>query len=180
MEFIDVVKSRRSVRAYSDKNVEDDKIEYVLECARLAPSWMNGQCCRFVVVREKERIEALAKASIINRWLRKTPVILAACADPLSSGKKRNMEYFEVDVAIAMEHVILAATDLGLGSCWIGGFDEKTVKEVLEIPPRIRVVALTPLGFPIQKEGISEKGRKIIARSAKRKSLREIVHYEKW
>ena len=180
MEFIDVIKSRRSIRDYSDRNVEDDKIEYVLECARLAPSWMNKQCWRFVVVREREGIEALAKASIINRWLRKVPVILVACADPLSSSKKNDMEYFEVDVAIAMEHIILAATDLGLGSCWIGGFDEKKVKKTLEIPPRIRVVALTPLGYSVQNEGILEKGRKIIARSTKRKSLREIVRYEKW
>ncbi|MEA3457187.1 MAG: nitroreductase family protein [Candidatus Thermoplasmatota archaeon] len=180
MEFIDVIKSRRSIRGYSDRSVEDDKIEYVLECARLAPSWMNKQCWRFVVVREKERIEELAKASIINRWLRKVPVILVACADSLSSGKKKDMEYFGVDVAIAMEHIILAATDIGLGSCWIGGFDEEKVKRALEIPPRIRVVALTPLGYPAQKEGISEKGRKIISRSTKRKSLREIVRYEKW
>jgi nitroreductase len=180
MEFIDVIKSRRSIRGYSDRNVEDDKIEYLLECARLAPSWMNKQCWRFVVVREKERIEELAKASIINRWLRKVPVILVACADSLSSGKKKDMEYFGVDVAIAMEHIILAATDIGLGSCWIGGFDEKKVKKALEIPPRIRVVALTPLGYPAQKEGTSEKGRKIISRSTKRKSLREIVRYEKW
>lgn len=180
MEFVDVIKSRRSIRGYSDRNVEDDKIEYLLECARLAPSWMNKQCWRFVVVREKERIEELAKASIINRWLRKVPVILVACAELLSSGKKKDMEYFGVDVAIAMEHVILAATDIGLGSCWIGGFDEKKVKKVLEMPPRIRVVALTPLGYPAQKEGISEKGRKIISRSTKRKSLSEIVRYEKW
>jgi nitroreductase len=180
MDFIELVKSRKSVRLYSKRNVEEDKINYVLECARLAPSWMNRQCWRFIVIRDVNRIEKLAKSSIINRWLRNVPVVIVACGDPFSSGNKNNMKYFEVDVAIAMEHIILAATDMGLGSCWIGGFNEKKVKEIFEIPPRIRVVAITPLGYPSQKKVLSNKGRAIITRSTKRKSLSEIIKYEKW
>jgi nitroreductase len=78
MEFTDVIESRTSTRTYCDKEVKDDKIEYVLECARLAPSWANRQCWRFIVVRDKEKIKALSKTSIVNRWLRKVPIIIVA------------------------------------------------------------------------------------------------------
>ena len=180
MEFTDVIESRTSIRTYCDKVVEEDKVKYVLECARLAPSWANRQCWRFIVVRDKEKIKVLSKTSIVNTWLRKVPIIIAACGDPTLSGANNNIDYFAVDVAIAMEHVILAATDIGLGSCWIAAFDEKKVKEILEIPNRIRVVALTPLGYPAQKSGMIDKTIKLFARSKNRKNLSEIVRYEKW
>lgn len=180
MEFQEVIQKRKSVRSYSDRPVEEEKIQYLLECARAAPSWMNKQCWHFIVVTDKKRIEALSKTGIINRWVKQAPVIIVACADPLLSGVKNNIQYYTVDTAIAMEHIILAATDLGLGSCWIGSFNEKKIKELLEIPPRIRVIALTPIGYPAAVENIGSKGRKIVIRSTKRKSLREITHSEKW
>ena len=180
MKFTDVIESRTSIRTYCDKDVEEGKVTYVLECARVAPSWANRQCWRFIVVRDKEKIKALSKTSIVNRWLRKVPIIVVACGDPVSSGVNNNIDYFAVDVAIAMEHIILAATDIGLGSCWIADFDEKKVKDLLDIPNRIRVVALTPLGYPAQKSGMSDKTIRFFARSNKRKNLDEIVRYEKW
>ena len=76
--------------------------------------------------------------------------------------------------------MILAATDIGLGTCWIGGFDNKKVKRILEIPPRIKIIAMTPIGYPLNKEKIIDKGKKIIIRNTKRKSLREIIHYDIW
>ncbi|MCK5030077.1 MAG: nitroreductase family protein, partial [Thermoplasmatales archaeon] len=124
--------------------------------------------------------KALSKTSIVNRWLRKVPIIIVACGDPTLSGANNNIDYFAVDVAIAMEHIILAATDIDLGSCWIAAFNEKKVKEILEIPNRIRVVALTPLGYPAQKSGMIDKIFKFFARSKNRKNLSEIVRYEKW
>jgi len=180
MEFIDVIKSRSSIRTYTNREVEDDKINYVLECARLAPSWVNKQCWRFIVIKDKKTIKILSKATIINRWLRNVPCIIVACGVPKQSGIHHGIEYFTVDVAIAMEHLILAATDLGLGSCWIGGFNEKKVKETLGIPNRIRVVALTPMGYPSLKRRILARVTKMITRSKKRKSLDEIIHYERW
>lgn len=180
MEFEDVIKSRTSIRNYNDKEVEEEKIKYVLECARWAPSWVNKQCWRFIVVRDKETIKSLSKTSIINRWLKTAPVVIVSCGDPESSGTHNDIKYYTVDVAIAMENLILAATDAGLGSCWIGSFDEKKVKEILGIPNRIRVVALTPLGYPAEKTGILGSITKIFTRSSKRKSLDEIVRYEKW
>lgn len=180
MEFIDVIKSRISVREFSPNGVEDEKLTYVLECARLAPSWMNKQCWRFIVIKDKEIIEEIAKTSLINRWLKTAPVLIVACADPVDSGGKNSMDYFSVDVSIALEHLILAATDAGLGTCWIGGFNEEKVKQLLEIPKRIKVIALTPLGYPIGKTGMVEGITKTVLRAKKRKSLDEIVHYEHW
>ena len=181
MDFQDVVRGRSSVRSYSDRNIETDKIEQILECARLAPSWANKQCWRFVVVTEPDGITALAKAAgTSNRWVSKAPVIVVACGNPAQSGTRDGIEYFAVDVAIAMEHLILAATDLGLGTCWIGYFNEAKVKEALKIPDNIRVVALTPLGYPAGRAGIQESVTKLILKSKNRRDLNEIVHYETW
>jgi nitroreductase len=180
MEFIDVIMSRTSVRTYRDTPVEDEKINYVLDCARRAPSWENSQCWRFIVVKNKDTISKLAKNSLINHWLKTAPILIIACADATESGRHNTIEYYSVDVAIALEHLVLAATDVGLGTCWIGGFDEEKVKEQLEIPKRIRVVALTPLGYPADKKTFVTSTIRLITRGDKRKSLDEIVHYEHW
>lgn len=180
LEFLDLVKNRSSIRSYEDRPVEDEKIEYILECARLAPSWVNKQCWRFIVVKDKETISKIANTSVTNRWLKHTPMLIVACGDPIESGNRNNIEYYTVDVSIAMEHIVLAAADIGLGSCWIAGYDEKKVKEILEIPKRIRVVALTPIGYPAGDKTVGENVRKIVTGSKKRRSLGEIVHYEIW
>jgi len=180
MEFIKVIEKRKSVRNFIDKSIDKDKIDYVLNAARLSPSWMNKQCWQFIIVKDKEIIKEIAKGSIINRWLKKTPVIIVACADPFQSGKRDEVKYYLVDTAIAMQSLILAATDIGLGTCWIGGFKEEKIKKLLEIPPRIKVVALTPLGYPSKDKSIADSLRKIIVRSTKRKSISEITHLDKW
>jgi nitroreductase len=180
MEFIDVIKARSSVREFSEKQVEDEKITYLLECARLAPSYMNKQCWRFIVIKNKETIEQIAKTSVINRWLKTAPVLIVACADTTESGSNNSQDYYMIDVSIAFEHVILAATDIGLGTCWIGDFNEEKIKEHLEIPKRIRVVALSPVGYPAGKKGITEQITKTLRKGNKRKTLDEIVHNEHW
>ena len=180
MEFTDVIKARSSVREYSDRPVEADTITAVLECARLAPSWANKQCWRFIVITNKDTIEYIAKSSIINRWLKTAPVLIVACADPVESDSHNSLEYYTVDVSIAVDHLILAATDRGLGTCWVAGFNEEKIKELLEIPKRIRIVALTPLGYPADKKGLVEQITKTLLKAKKRKSLDEIVHYEQW
>lgn len=180
MEFESVIKSRESIRDYADKKVEDEKINFVLECARLAPSWTNKQCWQFIVVKDKKIIKDLSKTSIINRWLKNVPVIIVACGDPKQSGFRNDIYYFIVDVSIALEHLVLAATDKGLGTCWIGGFNEKKVKEILEIPESIRVVALTPFGYPAEKKSFIGKLAKVVTQSKKRKSFDKIIHINKW
>ncbi len=180
MEFESVIKSRESIRDFTEKKVEDEKINFVLECARLAPSWTNKQCWQFIVVKDKKIIKDLSKTSIINRWLKNVPVIIVACGDPKQSGFRNGIEYFIVDVSIALEHLVLAATDKGLGTCWIGGFSGKKVKKILKIPENIRVVALTPLGYPAERKHFIGKLAKIVTQSKKRKNLDKIIHENSW
>ncbi|MDG6218855.1 MAG: nitroreductase family protein, partial [Candidatus Thermoplasmatota archaeon] len=119
--------------------------------------------------------------SIINRWLKQAPALILICADPHLSGNRDGISYYLVDAAIAMDHLILSATDKGLGTCWIGSFNEEKLKTILSIPPRIRVVALTPIGYPKkQNETMSERVRSTMVQSAKRKSLTEISHWNQW
>ncbi|KPJ62380.1 nitroreductase [candidate division KD3-62 bacterium DG_56] len=146
MEFMEVVRRRRSIRKYRPDPVPEELITSVLEAARLAPSWANTQCWKFVVVTDHETRRALAQAG--NKWIADVPVIIVACADPSLPGIKGDQHYYMLDIGIAMEHLVLAAADQGLGTCWIGAFDENAVRRALGVPPNIRVVAETPLGYP--------------------------------
>ncbi len=147
--------------------MSEEDIEYILEAARLAPSWANSQCWKFVVVTDPEIKEELAKAG--NSWIAQAPVIITACADSTKPGTKEDQEYYMLDVGIAMEHLILAAADRGLGTCWIGAFDEEVAKSALGVPDNIRVVASTPLGYPAQEPS-----------PRKRRSLDEIAYFDKY
>ena len=178
MEFMDVVAARKSVRDYEDKPVEEEKIVKILEAARLAPSWANKQCCRYIVVKDKNKIQELASG--LTGWLKKAPVIVVACADPKDSGDRNGMNYYLVDVGISMQQLVLAATAVELGTCWIGAFDEAKIKKSLGIPQNIKVVAMTPLGYPADKEGLGSKLIKTVVGAGKRKPLAEIIHQEKW
>jgi nitroreductase len=178
MDFMDVVRTRKSTRSYMDKDVEEEKLNQILEAARLAPSWANKQCWKYIIVNEKGKIQELA-AGLINSWMKNSKVVVVACADPKKSGSKNGMDYYLVDVAISMEHLVLAATNLGLGTCWIGGFDEKKVKKILNIPEKIKVVAMTPVGYP-STEKVRDKITRKIIRSDTRKSLEEMIHYNSW
>jgi nitroreductase len=166
MDFLDLVRKRRSIRKYKEDQVPEDKLEYVLEAARLAPSWANRQCWRYVVVTD----EALKKKITMRDWAAQAPIVLVACANPTLSGNKFEQQYYMLDVGSSMENLMLAAAEQGLGTCWIGGqFDEKTVKEALGVPNEIRVVGLTPLGYPDES-----------TESKTRKSLAEITSRNHW
>ena len=167
MEFMEVVRQRRSVRKYRPDPVPQAKIDAVLEAARLAPSWANGQCWTFIVVSDPKVKHELARAG--NDWIEDAPVVIVACADPKQSGVKGDQSYYLLDIGIAMEHLALAATEQGLGTCWIGWFDEKKARKALAVPDAIRVVASIPLGYPDE----SPEPRP-------RKSLGEIVRKDQW
>ena len=167
MELMDVIRSRRSIRKYKSDPVPPEDIQYVLDAARLAPSWANSQCWQFIVVTDENVKKELAEAG--NSWIAHAPVIIAACADPERSGIKGDQRYYMLDIGIAMEHLILAATERNLGTCWIGWFDEEPAKKALGVPENIRLVATTPLGYP--DESPAPRGRK---------SLDEITNYNKY
>jgi nitroreductase len=109
---MEVIAARKSVRKYSDKLVDKEIIMKCLEAARVAPSWANKQCWHFIVVRDRKKIKKLS--SMINFWLKDAPAIIVACGDPSKSGFKNEQHYYLVDVAKALEHVVLAATNEGL------------------------------------------------------------------
>ncbi len=167
-----VFRDRRSIRKYDDRPVEEEKIREVLEAARLAPSWANRQCWYFIVVKDQSTKEAIA-ATLENNPAQKAtataPVLIVACADPEQSGKMKDQNYYLVDIGICMEHLCLEAWNQGLGTCWIGLFDEDRIRPILGVPENIRIVAMTPLGYPAKYP--EERGRK---------PLEEIVFYEKW
>jgi len=170
MNVIDAIKTRKSVRAYLDKPVENEKLDTILKAARLAPSAVNLQEWRFVVVRDSDKRKKLVEAAKGQTFVGEAPVVLVACAETDNHVMTCGQLCYPIDVAIALDHITLAAVELGLGTCWIGKFDEKKVKEILGIPEEIRVVGLMPLGYPSDPSLVEKR----------RLPLEKIVKYERW
>ena len=166
MALMEAIRRRRSIRSYKPDPVPKEKLEHILEAARLAPSWKNQQCWRFIVVTDEAKRRAITKRG----WTAEAPVIIVGCARPEQSGGNAGQPYYMLDMGITMEHMVLAATEHGLGTCWIGGqFDEATVKEELGVPEDVRVVALLPVGYPAETPGPKD-----------RKPITEFVSHERW
>ena len=134
MNFLDLVKARYSVRSYRPQAVEREKVEYLLECARLAPSAVNFQPWRFFVVASDARREALRRC-YHREWFAEAPLCIGH-------------DHADIDAAIAAEHICLAAAEQGLGSCWVCNFDVPLCREALELPATLRPVVLIPVGYP--------------------------------
>ena len=166
---IEAIKERQSVRSYQDKEIPEEILQEILEAGRLAPSACNNQPWKFIVVRDKNLKERLISACKNQKFVGEASVIIVACAiNP--SYKMGNGEYsYTIDLAIALEHMSLQAAALGLGTCWIGAFYQDQVKEILEIPDDVSVVALMPLGFP-----------QALGTKTERKLLSEIICYDKY
>jgi nitroreductase len=171
MSVLEVIRERRSVRRFTAKAVPEETLARVLEAARLAPSAKNIQPWKFIVVRDRATKEGLAKAAFDQKFLAEADIIVVACGFPEIAYPRqgRFMNSWPIDLAIAFEHLILQASEEGLGTCWIGAFDEAAAKAVLEVPPDVRVMAMTPLGWPA--ESPAPRGRK---------PLTEIVCYDRY
>ena len=169
MDVMEAIKKRYSVRSYQDRAVETEKLD-ILEAARLAPSASNRQEWRFVVVQDKGIRQRLMQAAKDQAFVGQAPVVIAACAKTDSHIMTCGQQCYPIDVAIAVEHMALKATEEGLGTCWVGAFYEDKVKEILGIPQDIRVVALLVLGYPV----------KLRPNPKDRLRLKEIVMYERW
>jgi nitroreductase len=166
MDVLEAVKTRRSIRKFMDKPVEEEKLRAVLDAVRMAPSWANYQCWRLVVVKDKsvkEQISAYSyvesffaakgyKANPSMKALAQAPVVVVLCADPGRSGVLWDQHYYLVDMGIAAENLMLAAHGLGLGSVFVGVYDESKIKDLLKIPPSIRIVGLFPIGYPPEEK----------------------------
>ncbi len=169
MSVLDIIRKRRSVRVYKNDPIPEESFLRVLEAARLAPSGKNLQPWKFVVVQDSKLKKKLAKASNKQKFIADAPLIIVACGFPDDCYRSmgRYMKSWPVDVTIALEHMILQAQEEGLGTCWIGSFEEEEVKSILAVPEHVKVLALTPLGYP--GEAPEFRGRK---------SLEEIISYE--
>jgi len=170
MDYFDLIKRRYSVRAYKSDPVNEAQLAKVLEAARLAPTAANRQPFQLVVAHVKGREEELARI-YHRKWFIQAPLVICACGVP-AQGWVRGADGFNctvMDVAIAMDHLILAAADLGLGTCWIAAFDVVAACAAFGLPRGVEPIALTPLGYPADQPGPKE-----------RKPLAELVRYERW
>ena len=169
MEMSDLIKKRYSVRAYKPDPVEEEKLQQVLEAARLAPTAANRQPFQLIVIRTAGR-EAELQRIYRREWFVQAPLILCACGIPGEGWIRMDGKpYVDVDVAIAMDHLILAATELGLGTCWIAAFDPSAAREVLGLPDGVEPIAFTPLGCAADRPA-----------PKKRKPLSDLVRYDRW
>ncbi len=149
MDFYEVIRTRRSVRSYSDRPVDPAVVERVLDAARIAPSANNTQPWHFVVARDADRRRKLADLCNKQTFIAQAPVVVAACGKSYRSTHHWIAEHMAiVDVTIAVDHLTLAARAEGLGTCWIGAFSHDPIHRLLDVPDTHRVMWLTPLGYP--------------------------------
>lgn len=150
MDVLDAIRNRRSVRSYSSKPIPADVLDRVRLALRSAPSACNFQPWHFIFVADAELRRKLAHASFDQLWIAEAPLIVVGCGLPQQAYKHMggSGNSVDVDVAIALDHLTLAAVADELGTCWIGAFDEERVKRVLGVPAGVKVVAMTPLGYP--------------------------------
>jgi nitroreductase len=155
MDILHVIKARRSVRHFKPDPIPKEVITTLLEAARHAPSAGNLQPWRFYVIWRDEVRSALAGAAFRQQFVAEAPVVIAVVAIPEASGLRYGQRGRELyclqDTGAAVQNILLTATALGLGTCWVGAFDDETVRRVLKLPPTERPVALIPIGYPASK-----------------------------
>ena len=169
MEYFDLIQKRYSVRAYQPDMVDDQKIDMLLEAARLAPTASNRQPFRIIITKTAGKQEELA--NVYHRdWFWSAPLVVCACGIPGEAWVRKDGKiYLAVDVAIVMDHFILAAANQGLGTCWIAAFNEEAARQFFSLPTEVEPIILTPLGYPVNS-----------LREMVRKPIEQLVYYEKW
>jgi nitroreductase len=170
MNVFDAIKKRSSVRSFVDKSIEEDKLTAVLGAGRLAPSANNLQEWRFIIVKDIKVRKKLAFAANGQMFVGEAAIIIVACAITDERVMSCGQLCYPIDVAIALDHISLAAVEVGLGSCWIGAFNEEKVKEILAIPEDVRVVQMMPLGYPVY----------VTLKEKNRLSIEKIVKFDHW
>ncbi|MCP4337872.1 MAG: nitroreductase [Desulfobulbaceae bacterium] len=175
----DLIRSRRSIRRFQEKNIEPDKMDQLFEAARWAPSWGNLQCCELVVVEEAEDKKKLASLlspkNPATKCMEKAPVVIAVCGMPGKSGYYNNKQitryqhWFLYDLGLVSQNICLKASELGLGTVIVGSFDHVQAEQLLSVPDGCELVALIPLGYPDHAPS-----------APKRKAISEFVHFGKF
>ena len=167
MDFYEVIRKRQSIRQYTSEIPEKEKINKILNAARLAPTWANKQGMQYIIVQNPELVKELWQAIGQQEKFKNASIFIVGLISEKESGT-RSIQYYPVDFGICFEHLILAATAEGLATCWIGWFNETKVKEILKIPGEYHVLGITPLGYSIENE-INKKVRK---------PLEDMIHYD--
>jgi len=168
MNVSEAILGRRSIRKYDSRPIEEEKLKKVMEAARLAPSAGNSQQWKFIVVTDPKTKEQVMEAAGGQKFVNEAPAVIVACGlnpNIMTCGQPRHT----VDVSIAMSFVMLEAYEQGLGTCWLGRFDEARLKEILHIPDNVSVVMVTPLGYPAESPA-----------PRPRKQFDEVVSFEKF
>lgn len=170
MDFHELIRTRYSVRSYQARDIPEDVLDRILEAFVLAPTAANRQAIGLVVIHTEGREEELRQIYNTDWFAKEPPIIVCACTIPNKCWTRRDgKNYADVDVAIAMDHLILAATEEGLGTCWIGAFNVEAARNILKLPEGVEPVAFTPLGYPADSPG-----------PKLRKKLEQLVHFERW
>ena len=181
METLEAIGKRCSLKAHlSGKEIEPEKIETILNAARLAPSARNMQPWRFIIVKGKKAVEALTKTGVpeTNMMIKQAPVIIVICGRPGDSVVRDGKEYYLFDSGLAMENMLLTATSMGLVTHPMTGMNEAEIKKILQIPDDVRVVALTPIAYPLEAS-YDEAARERLSQR-ERKSLKDVAYSGKW
>ena len=172
MDMLTLSRLRCSVRDYVSRNVEKEKLEYILEAARLAPSAVNFQPWFFVVIKGEEGCNHIRQC-YDREWFRSAPMYILVCADHRSSWVRKSdgKDHADIDVAIATEHICLAAAEKELGTCWVCNFDTDLCKQLFNLPSGVEPVVIVPIGYPKEPEVF-------VSTPKRRKAFNEIVKWE--
>ncbi len=171
--FYELATARYSVRNFMDLPVEEQKLNYILECGRIAPSAANYQPWHIIVIRDIENRKRLA-TTYSRSWFIQAPVVLVICGNHQTGWKRADgKDHTDIDASIIIDHMTLAATEHGLGTCWICNFDARLCAEILKLPTYIEPIAYLPLGYPGKEP--DDRTRHLV-----RKKMEEIVHWEKF
>lgn len=170
MEFDKLIRIRFSVRSFTNQKVDRKIILEILEAARMAPSAANFQPWHFIVITQPENLAEIQEV-YPRTWFKEAPVCIVICSDHLQSWKRKpdGKDFADVDMAIAIDHLVLKATDLGLGTCWVCNFDAALARKKLQLPDHIEPLAIIPIGYTKSEAPVKS-----------RKALSEIVHWEKF
>ncbi len=168
MNLHQIIVKRFSVRNFSSTPVEPEKLNLVLDAGRLAPSAVNFQPWHFIVIQQADNLKKIHDI-YPREWITTAPIVIIACSDHSQSWKRKSdgKDSADIDISIAVDHMTLQATEIGLGTCWVCNFDSKKCSELFNIPKHIEPVVILPLGYPM-----------VLAPEKKRKSLEEIIHWE--
>ena len=171
MDVFEAIQERRSIRSYQDKPVEREKMEKILEAGRLAPSAKNLEPWHFIAVTDAAKRKALSGGTWA-KFLAQAPLVIVACGD-----KKASPDWYAIDVALAVENMVLTAVSEGLGTCCVGSFNEKDTAKELKVPDNFEVLVMLAVGYPGDHIDLSSKLLNLVRT---RKSLSEVASEEEF